>query len=957
MSLLSGINPSDSKASGVLFRLLLERKEAELGNQVPWSIAELRLENSDLEILTKWLANGARTALVLAEMGGWGSHLDPEKRYLDPIVAGLLLHALYAEHVRRSGSEGNYWGSIRRMDWSDVNDSRLFHANGQPTPFHRSILEQTAQELRMRNAFGLEGTQQWFSTGYLQFGFTLKGFTNRLPEWLSYPHHAPSAIEALITEPVLKSESFLSIWQCLRAYRAGNLGETQIRSRLSSSPWILDEWHGDLLKSARRRMHLSSTSASGDSFQIPTEFLTHPRLVFDEHHTPGFEVDLTNLIDFDLPADSYRLMVAGKERLGIHRDREGDLIPNSIAPIRLPWQIQQTTAQLEEVNSSRIAESQPLTCWLADEQIQVFRSDGRRAENAYAITGAVAGAIHLLYPTFLSLSNCRLISQWTAADQSWTIATVDSGEDATLHYQNEVIWSLKEARQQSQLQSDLLSRVEISLETTAVDSSETKAHLFLPDGCNLRWARSGGQEILFEKPSYTATFPITPENLDRGIQFTLGLKAEGVSYRTQLRRQIPLEGAIWFRQTRYSRGLLQVLNSWEGRASRVRISPRRKSDGEELRDFVVTEGPALVRRLREGALTLGHLSGLGASLNVWRSQYNESEPALELAESVIDGGLIHHVTITPEEISIHPAPGSQLRDDFQCFAWVGSRDNPMRLEKFELSAEVIDDWETWTTPNLFPHESINCIGIFFDGSCIGSWWNLNRWTFILPHCPDHATAAEYARVIRIFRSPILYKPIRKYVREFLKSFVGEVLSTWLSEELTLDLDSDTTAAVDSSHRSDWIRAVGIIFERSQVCLSLEDASLVLEEFAPNLSTSNPITQLIQSAGALSSASPLLASEVLRTWFTEFSVDTIGRQRTRVLRDEVAAVLQPSDSQMEDFCTNVIRADEYFVTLHYEAFANSWPHLPIDQKRNISALFEHDVIRKMAASARIKKIPL
>lgn len=957
MSLLSDINPADTKSSGVLFRRLLERREAELGNQVPWSIAELRLDDADLEILTQWLATGARTAIVLAEMSSWGSHLDPEKRYLDPIVSGLLLHALYAEHVRRRGSEGNYWGSIRNMDWSNVDDSRLFHSNGQPTPFHRSILEQTAQELRMRNAFGLEGTQQWFSTGYLQFGFTLKGFKNRLPEWLSYPNHATSAIEALVTEPGLKSDSFLSVWQCLRAYRSGNLGEAQVRNRLSSSPWILDEWHDDLLQSARRRMHLSGNSSSGDPFLTPTEFLTKPRLVFDEHHQPGFEVELTNLIDFDLPADSYRLMIAGKERLGIHRDAGGDLIPNSIAPIRLPWQIQQTTAQIEEVNSSRISESQPLTCWLADEQIQVFRSDGKRVEDAYAITGVKGGVFHLLYPSILTLSNCCPLSQWNAPERTWTIATIDSGEGATLLLEDEIIWSLKEARQQSQAQSDLLSRIEISLETITADNTAATARLFLPEGCELRWARSGGQEILFEKPSLTATFTITPEHLDRGIQFTLGLAADGIFYRTQLRRQIPFEGAIWFRQTKYTCDVIQVLNAWEGQASRVRISPRRQRDDEDLRNFVVTEGPALVRRVREGALTLGRLSGLGAPLHVWRNQYNESEPTLELAHSVIDGGLIHHVTITAEEISLHPAPGALLRSDFQCYGWVGSRENPMRLEKFELTEVISEEWKTWTTPNLFSDESINCIGIFFDGSCIGSWWNLKRWTFVLPHCPDHATAEAYAKVIRIFRSPILFKPIRKYVREFMQSFAGEVLSTWLSEDLTLELSSDTIATVDSSHRSDWIRAVGIIFERSRITLSLEDASLILEEFAPNLSTTNPTLQLTQSAGALSTASPLLASEVLRTWLTEFALDTLGRQKAREIRDEIARALRPSDSRLQDFFTNVIRADEYFVTLHYEAFANSWPHLPIDQKRNISALFEHDVIRKMAASERIKRISL
>lgn len=367
MSVLTGIDPAESKATGVLFRRLLERQQTEIGSRVPWSIAELNLEDEDLNVLVRWLTSGARTAIVLAEASSWGSHLDPERRYHDPIVTGLLLHALYAEFVRRHGSEGSYWGSIRKLDWSDVNDSRLFHPNGQPTPFHRAVLERTAQELHLRNAFGLEGTQQWFSTGYLQFGFTRKGFNHRLPEWLSYPGHATSAIEALTAEPDLMSDSFLSVWQSLRGFRNGNLTEPQTRNKLSASPWILDEWLDELIKAARRRMHLSPSSGSADTFDRMVAFLSPPRLVFDGYHQPGFETGISHLADFDLPSDSYRLMIAGKERAAIHRDSHGDLLCNTLAPIRLPWTTQQTTAQLEETNSFRIAESQSLTCWLADE--------------------------------------------------------------------------------------------------------------------------------------------------------------------------------------------------------------------------------------------------------------------------------------------------------------------------------------------------------------------------------------------------------------------------------------------------------------------------------------------------------------------------------------------------------------------------------------------------------------
>lgn len=105
--------------------------------------------------------------------------------------------------------------------------------------------------------------------------------------------------------------------------------------------------------------------------------------------------------------------------------------------------------------------------------IQVFNADGTRMEDAYSLSGSYSGGWHLLCPVSLELRVGRVLSQWTAPDQSWRIMTIDGSEDAALSLEGEIIWTLAEARQQGREQADLLSGVDLRVETLRENATRT----------------------------------------------------------------------------------------------------------------------------------------------------------------------------------------------------------------------------------------------------------------------------------------------------------------------------------------------------------------------------------------------------------------------------------------------------------------------------------------------------
>lgn len=210
----------------------------------PWSVSELRLSDSDIHWLKQWFSC---------------LESDDPSLYCADEKFGALLLCLGAELCRESSTEDSVWPTIRTiLPQSRSFLSQFFLSNGQPSQSTKWIITNAARSLNVRNAFDIEGTQQWFTTVKLQFGFTSRGAKSRLAEWL-VGLGQPAVVQYLNGEvgfTQLKSRSFGAMWTALRQLRQERISEIEARQTLMKSPWVKEHWIDDLLKEAQAKVDI-----------------------------------------------------------------------------------------------------------------------------------------------------------------------------------------------------------------------------------------------------------------------------------------------------------------------------------------------------------------------------------------------------------------------------------------------------------------------------------------------------------------------------------------------------------------------------------------------------------------------------------------------------------------------------------------------------------------------------
>ena len=222
-----------------------------------WSIADLRLSDDDVKWLRSWFG-----CLTQESTYSYIYSFLPANFELDAAITyrqmfGSLLICAGAEICREEGREDSVWPVIRGLLPEPVAiHNELFLSNGQPSSLMRYIIADAVRVLNLRHAMDIEGTQQWFVTFKLQFGFTYRGAKNRLAEWLvnlGQPH----AIQYLRGETEfsdLASDSFQSMWRALTQFRRGLILEAEVRNTLEQNPWVKAHWIDNLLKEAKAKI-------------------------------------------------------------------------------------------------------------------------------------------------------------------------------------------------------------------------------------------------------------------------------------------------------------------------------------------------------------------------------------------------------------------------------------------------------------------------------------------------------------------------------------------------------------------------------------------------------------------------------------------------------------------------------------------------------------------------------
>lgn len=958
---VQSVQSADDTASSLFKRFWTRREQL---SSDKWSVAELRISFPELNQLVNWLQSPSQSEINEAFDRGWSKSLDPKGQVTNKVVIGFLLHLIYAETVRRFGTEGSYWSCVyNQLPWKESNRRHLFIYNGQPSSFHRELLENSAQTLKMRHTFGIDGVQHWFSTGFLQFGFTHGGFKRRLGEWLAGYHTSTNAIEALTGDPNLKSPGFADLWENLSRYRRGQLTDHQFQERIKNCCWILPEWIPELKASAKEKIHLGTQSGKSQDSDLEPEFVSQPVLEFDTFGHPRFRCHLKDLVDLPLTAERYTLSFNQEPKLDLVRQSDAGYDPIGSEDFIIPWEKYQVQASINDSRTGSQVASQTLLTWQPDEYLQVFAENGQRYEDAFAIKGKPGNALHILSPSLLEhVIEGQENSIWSSADDTWKIITLSPETNLKLLLEGELFWELKAALEPSKELIDGRAFVSNAISVN-VDPVDIQSGLLLStlevsthESISLHWVRVGFSPLEFEGKSRRAVVQITPDHLENGISIQFSVSAFGQRLLIRKRVEIPFYGSFWIRQDGIKYDTPRVLHTQD--LAQMKLCARAKhSEEEDLASYCITEGYHFSRRLAKNAIQMSGLSGLGSPLKLQKGLFNQFTNPQILADAVVDGGCIHQAKISADYLTIFPSNFTGLKDEFIAVAWVGNEEG-MRLERLQLSEGTVGetDHQVWRSVNTFENEHINAIGIFYEGECIGSWWNLSSWTFALRNCANREQAEEYARVIRILNCPILYEENRTFLSAFIRQYPAEALVPWVISRIALTLDTEIELKTAPAKFTSWLRATGILFEEAKPEMDLADVSLLVEELSTDSKDPLSPDSLARASHTLTAGSPLLTAQVIGPWLRELSKFE-GRAKANTIRMGLVSALEPSEEEIEDIAQNLIRADSFFIRQHCSDFGHHGFDLPPARRDNLPFLFEHSITRRMASAQYLRYLQL
>jgi len=428
MGLFSSLDAADPNAvarAAAALHLVLERLPA------PRSIAELRLDQSDVDWLWRWAAG------MPATTANWSAN----QRALPDLAAtrqqafGVVFLALAAETARRDATEGRVWEPVRKR-LSEAAVWSLF-VQGQPRSPLKAALESACRRWQLRHVFGQEGQQAWYTSVYLQFGFTERTIEPRLPARLANAEALPTAVAQLLYDPRLGSAPFASLWNVLLGLRHRNVSEDRARRILLESPWILSGWTDALLKAAVARMDLTASAETAED--LPPSLFTVPRFEWNDEQ-PRFRVELVNLAE-----------VSGELQPGAYRVRAGSVTaefaiddlgtPLGLQPLLLPLQPARITATVEQREAEDLwapVAAEEILLWDPADEVAVFREDGFPIDAWSAALHPNQSYVLLLAPGLDVVPTQR---QWVRAD-ACLVVHVAAGwpEDLTVCLDGNKVW-------------------------------------------------------------------------------------------------------------------------------------------------------------------------------------------------------------------------------------------------------------------------------------------------------------------------------------------------------------------------------------------------------------------------------------------------------------------------------------------------------------------------------------
>lgn len=864
----------------------------------PRSLCEVRLDGSDYELLREW-ALSLRPGLVRTWLEGPGAMsslsigvsaaIRWRARRLD--VMGCLLLLVAAEATRRDASEGEVWRFVRECFRPDT--EQVLFIRGQPTQCFKEAMEGACSRFHLHNAFGRAGTQEYYQTIYLQFGFTRRGIS-QLPRWLiGYP--ATESVTLLLEDP---KSGFARLWEELRDVRRGGAATQRTTSMLQECPWILPEWIPELIDAARQRLDLGTRAVPGGATgERPLDFFETPRLQWDPPADPYFSCRFKNLNSFGLTFPRYDILTGTNSVARLLRQDNGTYTyPDSFSLGMDSAQVSVSlTSEDEGLEFYQIAD-----LWDPTDEITAFElPSGRRLPDAWKSQMSPERSYALLMTSDLSLE-CSPRPSWVLVGQgtrklwripaSW-VADLSVRLDEYPFWKpnrhevnptsgSEPIWARSVQVVVDDGRTNVLrfgQRIAFQVRGLPADA-EVKYVLW--NGIRLRLRRAAA-DVVCEPVEVNPEHGVTISE-SGGVALIVGLSSNGQF--AIIRRQVTLGlvGTAILTDTGWV-GLSDKAELTTDQALRqpVRIFP--PPSWPPSSEPALMEGSTFSRLWTRTARPVGRVSGLGAPLTLRENPYNALQQPFTVARRIISPGLISSVD-APQEGAlrlrfrrpIEPGP------DYQVLVWplLGW---PVLLEVASVRQPTPDTW------NLDIREVRGgepFVAVAYQGARLGAWWPADfakHWT----EAPTSMLAPQQAAaLLRWLHVPVLQEESLPVFQQWVRRFPGAVLEAWvlghgLPEGLSLSSADEGEEWNASLRQLLW----GWKADRGAVRMIIHGLSDDAED-----------ARLIAVAHALRH-DPILLSQVARLWPLDITMDVSHRSRTDALQflRRLLAGLSPDDN--------------------------------------------------------------
>lgn len=742
-----------------------------------WSIVESPNAHGYYVELLEWASGHT--------LSSWGADLAIRRPQL-----GLVLLWLESEVARRRGGEGILWPILSNREivaWHDRVHSELFNEAGHPTQQHRVLLRGAAIHYGLRHTFEEEGGMHWYRLIYLQFGFTHDDAVERMAAWLS-GQIPPISVQRLLEAGDSGALAFQQVWRSLRMFRLGNLPKAMLESRLRSNPWVMSEWSGDLVESARRSIAQILEVADLEAAEL--QFFTSPRLAVTDDGQPCFSISLCNLSELELESEEYELK-AGKNVLA-KLIRQPDGTYYSDAPEAIPLPLQPTVALSLVGNDGKIAGHDEAVVWDPNEEVSVYSlrtglmiPAGQRIRSGAEVYLAASADISLSpeptesFELGLGYRLHRVASGWSGVlearlddDVVWSSVAFSTSADQGSAGVTGRFTSVLDLREGNWTKIDPPWRLPI--------------HIQIPEGWSftrLRWRRSDGVRVEFDRLPEHLT--LVEQDAVRPVVLRVRIH-NGARYRTDaLRVPVPFIAALkWTREGKvyhHEPGRKLLLGDAMQRTWSFSL-PAKGHEPLDPRTCSFVEGGTLHHRLKSRPSTLPDLGGYGAPLHIMEDPYRRNSSIMEVAPCVLDGGVLGSVVWDTEKRVFHiRSTFKELGPDHRLLVWYSDGDEPSQVLGVAPACLSSDEVALHWCPPSQVH--LHAVALFFRGFRLGSWFDFRSSSRIAVEKPPGAVS-ETAALLRAWKAPLLQEDGGHFgcYCEYLGEHWVEILPVWLSTD-------------------------------------------------------------------------------------------------------------------------------------------------------------------------------